>query len=103
MTVRRRTGEQVGALLKRTQDARLSLIAARNRTMAADDVRNLLLERLGLIERNGVAWPHPLRGQSVVEWTITDAGLSALAEARASRTFNGADGEMPRVLSHDDL
>jgi len=94
MTVRRRTGEQVGALLKRTQDERLSLIAARNRTMAADDVRNLLLERLGLIERIGVAWPHPLRGQFVVAWTITDAGLSALAEARASKTSHEADCDM---------
>jgi hypothetical protein len=95
MTVRRRTGQQVGTLLKRTQNARLSLIAARNRTMAADDMRNLLLERLGLIERTGFAGPHPLRGQSVVEWTITDVGLSALAEARASKPSNEADCETP--------
>lgn len=52
--------------------------------MAADDARNLLLERLGLIERTGRAWPHRLRGYTVVEWSITDAGMKALADVEAT-------------------
>jgi len=77
---RRPTGQPVSELLKKTQGQRLGLIATRNRAMAADDARNLLLERLGLIARTGDAWPHHLRGYLVVEWTITDAGLTALSE-----------------------
>ncbi|MGU3545840.1 hypothetical protein [Methylobacterium sp. A52T] len=67
-------------LLKRTQGERLALIGARNREMAADDTRNLLLERLGLIQRIGGPRLHHLRGHPIVEWTITEAGKIALSE-----------------------
>ncbi len=77
---RRRTGQAVSDLLKKTQGERLALIGARNREMAADDTRNLLLERLGLIQRIGGPRPHHLRGNSVIEWTITEAGMTALSE-----------------------
>lgn len=77
---RRRTGQAVSDLLKKTQGERLALIGARNREMAADDTRNLLLERLGLIQRIGGPRLHHLRGHSVIEWTITAAGMTALSE-----------------------
>jgi hypothetical protein len=83
--LRRSRGQPVSALLKRTQGERLRLIEARSRAMAADDARNLLLERLGLIARVGGARPHPLRGHSVIAWTITEAGRAALAEIEAAR------------------
>ena len=82
---RRARGQPVSALLKRTQGERLRLIGARSRAMAVDDARNLLLERLGLIARVGGARPHPLRGHSVIAWTITEAGRAALAEIEAAR------------------
>ncbi|MEE7501945.1 hypothetical protein [Methylobacterium mesophilicum] len=77
---RRRTGRAVSALLKRTQADRLALIGARDRAMAADDPRNLLLERLGLIRRIGDPRPHHLRGQALIDWTITEAGTRALRD-----------------------
>lgn len=77
---RRRTGQAVSDLLKRTQGERLALIGVRNREMAADDTRNLLLERLGLIQRIGGPRLHHLRGHPIVEWTITEAGKTALSE-----------------------
>lgn len=79
---RRCTGQPVSPLLKKSQGERLSLIAARNRWMAADDARNLLLERLGLIERVGDGRLHPLHGHPIVAWRITDAGMSALSDIR---------------------
>lgn len=83
---RRATGQPVSELLKKTQGKRLGLIAARNRAMAADDARNLLLERLGLIKRTGHVWPHRLRGYPVVEWTITEAGMNALSDIEIMRS-----------------
>ncbi|WP_457106871.1 hypothetical protein [Methylobacterium sp. P5_C11] len=70
--------------MKKTQGERLSLIGTRNRSMAADDARNLLLERLGLIERIGDVRSHRLGGHSVIEWGITDAGLAALLEIKSA-------------------
>ncbi len=92
---RRRKGQPVSALLKKTQGERLRLIATRSRAMAADDVRNLLLERLGLIARIGDVRPHPLRGHSVIAWTITDDGRVALSEI-GSVTPIGADARSDR-------
>lgn len=85
---RRRTGQPVSALLKKTQGERLRLIGTRNRAMAIDDARNLLLERLGLIQRLGAPRLHHLRGHPLIEWTITDAGMAALSEIRAATRRN---------------
>ncbi len=85
---RRRTGQPVSALLKKSQAERLDLIGVRNRIMAADDGRNLLLERLGLIARIGPARPHRLRGVDVIEWTITAAGIAALQAIRSTNCLS---------------
>ncbi|WP_331291961.1 MULTISPECIES: hypothetical protein [Methylobacterium] len=82
---RRRTGQAVSDLLKKTQGERLALIGTRNREMAADDTRNLLLERLGLIRRIGDPHLHRLRGHPLIEWTITEAGRTALSDTTIAK------------------
>lgn len=94
--IRRCTGQPVSAILKKTQGERLSLIGERNRSMAADDTRNLLLERLGLIQRIGEGRLHPLRGHPVIEWTITDLGLTALLELRSPKGPNQSVERLPQ-------
>lgn len=64
--------------LSKTQRETLERLLSGSRAWEASDVSNLLLERLGYMQRVGAPRPHRLASHTVIEWAITDAGRAVL-------------------------